>query len=90
MKQFVTFTVHLISRNLINKNFRKMLYDTQTYKDPSTGITWWGTGEVLDRISAYDHEEIVTGEDDLGNQWEASASVSCGEICEIFEPELVK
>jgi len=63
-----------------------MFYNTQYYKDPSTGITWWGTGEVLDRISAYDWEEVVTGEDDLGNQWEASASVSMGHIQEIYEP----
>jgi len=66
------------------------MYQTNNYKDPSTGITWSGTGEVLDRISVYDHEEVVVGWDEDDNQWEASASVSCGEIQEIFEPQKVK
>jgi len=50
------------------------------------GITWRGTGEVLDQISVYDWEEVVEGEDAEGNIWEASASVSIGIICEIYEP----
>ena len=47
------------------------------------GITWRATGEVIDRTSIYDWEEVVEGEDELGNQYEASATISIGEIIEI-------
>jgi len=64
------------------------MYTTEKWKDPATGITWSGTGEVIDRISVYDWEEIVEGYDDFGNEYAASASVSCGIIQDIYEPEL--
>jgi len=62
--------------------------DTNTYHDKVNGITWTGTGEVIDRTSIYDWEEVVEGEDLFGNMWAASASVSIGEIVEIHEPEM--
>ena len=64
------------------------MFDTENYTDPSTGITWSGTGEVLERISIYDWEEVVEGIDKDYNIWEASASVSCGIIQEIYSPKL--
>ena len=63
-------------------------FNTNPWTDLSTGITWRGTGEVLDVISAYDWEEVVEGEDENGNIWTASATVSIGEIQEIYEPKL--
>ena len=65
------------------------MYTTQQYKDLDTGITWEGTGEILDVIDMHDYEEVVTGEDEEGNTWQASATVSCGIIQEIIEPELI-
>ena len=64
-------------------------FQTQKYTDPDTGITWEGTGEVIDRVSIYDWEEIVDGEDQEGNEYRASASVSIGMIVEIHEPEKI-
>ncbi len=61
---------------------------TEKWKDPATDITWTGTGEIIDRVSAYDYEEIVEGYDDVGNEYAASASVSCGIMQEIYVPEL--
>lgn len=47
------------------------------------GILWRGTGEIVDQVSIYDWEEIVEGEDELGNTYKASATISMGEIIEI-------
>ena len=62
---------------------------TGIYEDPITGIKWNPTGEILDRVSIYDWEEVVIGHDKDGNIWKASATVSCGIIQEIIEPKLI-
>ncbi len=53
-------------------------------------IEWELTGDVLDRIDIYDHSEVVVGYDKIGNEFEGVAEVSCGEIIDVDDIELVE
>ena len=41
------------------------------------------TGDVIDIIDCYDHEEVAEGLDQFGNEWGGSAIVSCGEVQDV-------
>jgi hypothetical protein len=62
----------------------KEIFDGVEYE-----VTWHETREVIDRIDCYDKVVIAEGEDKFGNEWKALASISCGEMVEIEDPELV-
>ena len=57
-----------------------------TFKD----IEWELTGDVLDRIDVYDHSEVVIGYDKIGSEYEGVAEVSCGEIVDVEDIELIE
>ena len=54
------------------------------------GIEWELTGDILDRIDIYDHVETVTGVDEKGREWEGSGLVSCGDLVEVDDAELIE
>jgi hypothetical protein len=54
------------------------------------GIDWELTGDILDRIDIYDHVETVTGVDEKGREWEGSGLVSCGDLVEVDDAELIE
>lgn len=53
-------------------------------------VFWDRTGEVVDRFGAYDHEEVVEGMDEEGNEYIGTAMISVGEIVDINDVELKK
>jgi hypothetical protein len=53
-------------------------------------IKWNNTGEVLSRVDSYDWTEKAEGVDQFGNDWQGYAIMSCDEIIEIEEPEMIK
>ena len=58
-------------------------------REHNANIEWKLTGEVYDRVSCYDWEELLVGEDQYGECYTASGIVSCGEIQEIHDIEMV-
>ena len=52
-----------------------------------TEIEFETTGEVLDTIDCYDHEEVVEGYDKEGNKYSGCGSVSCDELVNVYEIE---
>ena len=55
----------------------------------SHGIYWERTGEILDKISVYDYDEVVEGCDRDGHYYNATASISCDVIIAVTEVELI-
>ena len=46
--------------------------------------------DVLTEIDCYDSEVVVEGYDADGNEYEAIASMSCGELVEIDEDSIIE
>ena len=53
-------------------------------------VIWDRTGDVVDWFGAYDFEETVEGMDEDGNEYIGTAVMSCGELIDIEDPEMVK
>lgn len=49
----------------------------------------WEIAEEVDVLSAYDTQVLLSGLDDNGNEYSASATESCGEIVEIEDIERI-
>ena len=56
----------------------------------SAGIYWERTGEILSQISVYDWDEVVEGCDRDCKYYNATATISCNEIVEVTEIELIE
>ena len=46
--------------------------------------------ETIEEIDCYDSEVVVEGYDADGNEYEAIASMSCGELVEIDEDSIIE
>ena len=53
-------------------------------------VFWDRTCEVVDRFGAYDHEEVVDGMDEQGNEYIGTAMISCDVIVDVQDVELKK
>ena len=53
-------------------------------------VIWDRTGDVVDVFGPYDFEETVEGMDEDGNEYVGTAVISCDDIVEIQDVELVK
>jgi hypothetical protein len=73
----------------INPKGGKIMAREHTFKS-AWGIKWELTGDILDRIDIYDHVETVTGVDEKGREWEGSGLVSCGDLVEVDDAELIE
>ena len=56
----------------------------------SMKVIWDRTGDVVDWFGAYDFEETVEGMDEDGNEYIGTAVISCDDIIEVQDVELVK
>lgn len=50
----------------------------------------WELDEEMDKLSAYDSEWSLTGDDDYGNEYIATGTMSCGELVNIIDIERVE